>query len=69
MKRVLAKQELNVDTGKTEVTVSGKDRREVTIMDIGNIKLKQAEKFKNLKATTAAEKAHRNRIEQEVKVE
>ena len=49
--RGMAKQGLKVNTGKTEVMVSSIDGIEVTIVDSGNIKLNQVEKFKYLGVT------------------
>ena len=39
-----------MDTDKTEDMVSGKDSREVTIVDSGNVKLMQVDKLKYLDA-------------------
>ena len=46
---------MKVNTDITEVMVSSKDSQEVTIVDCGNIKLKQAHKFKYLRVILRAQ--------------
>ena len=62
----MASQGLKVNTGKTEVLVSSRDRKEVHIVDSSNTRLNQVEQFKYLgvvvNETGGSEEAVRARI-------